>query len=93
MYYSSRFDNGKEHVQIDFHLKPHDFITANSLLHPYEYATASNRNWKGFEGVTPDTFEADSAKIENIITIFNAVIKKILKPYKRKVLRNIFLLC
>ena len=69
--------------------KNSDFITCNSWLYPYEYATASDGKWKGFEAVTPDMFEADSAKIEIVIATVNAISEKILKPDKWKVFRNV----
>ena len=44
--YSSRIDNEKEQAQIHCHVKTHDFVIANSLLHPYEYAATSDENGK-----------------------------------------------
>ena len=55
--------------------KTHDFVTANSLLYPFEDAITSDVKWKGFEGVMSDTFDADSAKIENVIATVDAIHK------------------
>ena len=90
MCYSSRIDNGMEQAQIHCHVKTHNFITGSSLLYPCEYATTCDGKLKGFEGVTPDTFEADSAKMENVIATVNAINKNILKRDKRKAFRNMF---
>ena len=90
MCYSSRIDNEKEKAQIHCDVKIHDFVTINSLLYPYEYAAISVGKWKGLGGVTPDTHEAHSAKIENVIAAVTAINKKILNPDKRKEFRNVF---
>ena len=73
--YFSRIDNGKQQAQIHCHIEIRDFVTANSL-YPNEYATTSDGKWKGFEGVTPDTFETVSMRIEMLLQLLLLLIRR-----------------